>query len=92
MVTELVHVGHGNYVNANRIVSIATPGSGPVRRLVQEARTRNMAVDMTGGRKTKAIVFMDNGSVVLAAVTPGTIDRRLRHSRDRGAAEDEEEA
>ncbi len=90
MATELVHVGHGNYVSANKIVSIATPGSGPVRRLVQEAKNRNMAVDMTGGRKTKAVVFMDNGSVVLAAVTPGTIDRRLRHARDRGAAEEEE--
>lgn len=81
MATELIHVGFGNYLAANRVVGIAAPGSAPVKRLVQEGREKRLTIDMTSGRRTKAVVFMENGSIVLAAITPETIEGRVRAYR-----------
>ncbi|MGB6895201.1 MAG: extracellular matrix/biofilm biosynthesis regulator RemA family protein [Dehalococcoidia bacterium] len=81
MQTELIHVGFGNYLAANHVIGVASPGSAPVKRLVQEGRTKGLTLDMTSGRRTKAVVFMDNGSIVLAAITPETIEGRVRTHR-----------
>ena len=81
MSTELIHVGFGNYLAANHVVGIAAPGSAPVKRLVQEGRDKSVTIDMTSGRRTKAVVFMDNGSILLAAITPETIEGRMRTHR-----------
>ncbi len=83
MSTELVHVGFGGIVAANRIVAILGPDSAPVRRLVQEARERQMAIDMTYGRKTKAVIILDSGHVAMAAIQPETIANRLSSLRGR---------
>lgn len=83
MTTELVHVGFGGVLAANRIVAIVSPDSAPVRRLVQEARERRMAIDMTYGRKTKAVIILDSGHVALAAIQPETIANRLEGARGR---------
>jgi len=83
VVTELVHVGFGSSVAANRIVAIVSPDSAPVRRLVQEARERQMIIDMTYGRKTKAVIILDSGHVAVAAIQPETIVNRLHHIRGR---------
>ena len=81
MSTELIHVGFGNHLAVNHVIGIASPGSAPVKRLVQEGRKRNLTIDMTSGRRTKAVVFMDNGSVLLAAITPETIAGRVNAAR-----------
>jgi regulator of extracellular matrix RemA (YlzA/DUF370 family) len=81
MSTELTHVGFGNHLAVNHVIGIASPGSAPVKRLVQEGRKRNLTIDMTSGRRTKAVVFMDNGSIVLAAITPETIAGRVNAAR-----------
>lgn len=91
MPTELIHVGFGNYLAANQVVGIASPGSAPVKRLVQEGRDKSMTIDMTSGRRTKAVVFMANGSILLAAITPETIESRMRTHRGARAASGEEE-
>ncbi len=80
---ELVHIGFGGIVAANRIVAILGPDSAPVRRLVQEARERQMAIDMTYGRKTKAVIILDSGHVAMAAIQPETIANRLSSLRGR---------
>jgi len=79
--TDLIHVGFGNYVAANHMVGIASPGSAPVKRLVQEGRGKSLTIDLTSGRRTKAVVFMDNGTILLAAITPETIEGRVRGRR-----------
>lgn len=81
MITELVHVGFGGIVAANRIVAIVSPDSAPVRRLVQDAKERRMAIDMTYGRKTKAVILLDSGHVAMAAIQPETIANRLENQR-----------
>lgn len=81
MTAQLIHVGFGNYLAAEHVVGIASPSSAPVKRLVQEGRGKNITIDMTSGRRTKAVVFMDNGSILLAAITPETIEGRMRAAR-----------
>lgn len=83
MATELIHIGYGNYVAANHLIGVALPGSAPIKRLVHEGRAKGQTIDMTGGRRTKAILFMENGAVVLSAVAPATIHRRVRTLRSR---------
>ena len=76
MAVELVHVGFGNVIALNRVLAILAPDSAPVKRLAQEARDRNLLIDATHGRKTKAVIVLDNGQVALAAIQPETIASR----------------
>ena len=74
---QLVNIGFGNIVSANRIISIVSPESAPIKRLVQEAKDSKMAVDATYGRRTRAVIIMDSGHVILSAVQPETVASRL---------------
>ncbi len=78
---EFVHVGFGNVLAASRVVAVVSPDSSPPKRMIQEARTRNAVIDMTGGRKTKAVLVVDSGHIVLAALTPETLAGRLGVTR-----------
>jgi regulator of extracellular matrix RemA (YlzA/DUF370 family) len=81
MAVELVHVGFGNILAMNRLIAIAPPGSAPIKRIIQESRTKGTLIDMTNGRKTKAVIFTDSGHVVLAALAPETITGRVSIGR-----------
>ena len=81
MSTELASVGFGNVLAANRIVLMATPAAAPIKRLVQEARAGGLLLDLTGGRRTKAVVLTDSGHVLLAAFTPETLAGRVTAGR-----------
>ncbi len=83
MSTEFVHVGFGGVLAANRIVAIVSPDSAPMRRLIQEAKGRHMAIDMTFGRKTKAVIILDSGHVAMVALGPETIVNRVNSARGR---------
>jgi regulator of extracellular matrix RemA (YlzA/DUF370 family) len=78
--TELIHVGFGNFIAASRVVAIVSPGSAPIQRLVREAKKKGTSRDITQGRRTKAVVFMDDGSVMLAAISPEAIAGRVAAS------------
>ncbi len=81
MSTELVHIGFGNIVAMNRVIAVASPNSAPTKRTIQEGRNKGLLVDMTSGRRTKAVIFTDSGHIVLAALSPETIAGRLLASR-----------
>lgn len=74
---QLINIGFGNIVSANRIISIVSPESAPIKRLVQEAKDKGVAIDATYGRRTRAVIVMDSGHVVLSAVQPETVAGRL---------------
>ena len=74
---QLINIGFGNIVSANRIISIVSPESAPIKRLIQEAKDSKMAVDATYGRRTRAVLIMDSGHVILSAVQPETVASRL---------------
>ncbi len=75
---KLLNVGFGNMVSAGRIVAVIAPDSAPVKRMIQEARDDGHLVDATAGRRTRAVLMMDTGHVVLSAVQPETIAGRLQ--------------
>jgi len=74
---KLVNIGFGNIVSANRIISIVSPESAPIKRIIQEARDRNKLIDATYGRKTRAVIIADSEHVILSAVQPETVAQRL---------------
>ena len=74
---QLINIGFGNIVSANRVITIVSPESAPIKRLVQEAKDNKMAVDATCGRRTRAVLIMDSGHVILSAVQPETVVSRL---------------
>jgi extracellular matrix regulatory protein A len=79
---ELIHIGFGNVLAMNRVIAIASPSSAPIKRTIQEGRDKGLLIDMTSGRKTKAVIFTDSEHIVLAALAPETIAGRLTASRD----------
>ncbi|MCH4192055.1 MAG: DUF370 domain-containing protein [Butyrivibrio sp.] len=77
-----IHVGFGNIVNAGKIISIVSPDAAPVKRMVQKAKEDGTAIDATQGRKTKAVLVMENGMLVLSALLPETIAARVQTESD----------
>ena len=73
----LVNIGYGNIVNMDKVISIIRADAAPIKRMVQVAKDENMAVDATCGRKTKRILVMDSGHLVLSALLPETIENRV---------------
>lgn len=86
---RLINIGFGNLVSANRLIAIVSPDSAPIKRMVQEARDRGELIDATYGRRTKAVIMMDNDHLVLSALQPETIANRLSGEKD--SAEEEAE-
>lgn len=74
---KLLNIGFGNIISLERVISIVSPDSAPIKRMIQEAKDSKMAIDATYGRKTRAAIIMDSGHIVLSAIQPETIATRL---------------
>ena len=74
---QLINIGFGNLVSAQRILAIVSPYSAPIKRLIQESRDRGMLIDATYGRKTAAVLIMDSDHVVLSAFSTEKLAPRL---------------
>ena len=74
---RFINVGFGNVVNRDKIVSIIRPDAAPIKRMIQSAKDTGTAIDATCGRKVRAVVVLENGSVVLSALLPDTIVARI---------------
>ena len=74
---QLVNIGFGNIISANKIVAIVSPESAPIKRMIQEAKDAKTAVDATCGRRTRAVLIMDSGHIILSAVQPETVAGRV---------------
>lgn len=95
MATELIHIGFGHLVAMNRVVAIVAPESAPLKRVMKEARDGGTLIDATSGRRTKSLLYLDNGMVLAAALGPETIAGRLggwRQGRVPTAGPDDESA
>lgn len=79
---RLINIGFGNIVSANRIISIVSPESAPIKRVITEARERNMLIDATYGRRTRAVIIVDSDHVILSAVQPETVAQRVYNNKD----------
>lgn len=83
---KLLNIGFGNVVSAGRLIAVISPDSAPVKRMVQEARDGGRLVDATAGRRTRAVILMDNGHILLSAVQPETIAGRLQNDTEEGTS------
>jgi regulator of extracellular matrix RemA (YlzA/DUF370 family) len=74
---KLLNIGYGNLVAAERLLSVVSPDSAPIKRIIQEARDSERLIDASYGRRTRSVVIMDSDHVVLSAVQPETIAHRM---------------
>jgi regulator of extracellular matrix RemA (YlzA/DUF370 family) len=79
---KLINIGFGNIVSANRIIAIVSPDSAPIKRIITDAREGDKLIDATYGRRTRAVIVMDSGHVVLSAIQPETVANRFIFSKD----------
>lgn len=86
---KLINIGFGNMISAGRLIAIVSPDSAPIKRMVQEARERGVLIDASFGRRTRAVLVMDNDHLVLSALQPETVANRI--AGQEAAAEEEEE-
>ena len=74
---KLVNIGFGSMIAVDRILAVVSPDSAPIKRMAQEARDRGILIDATYGRKTRAVLILDNDHLVLSALTPETVTGRI---------------
>ena len=79
---KFINIGFGNMVSAGRIVAIASPDSAPVKRLVQDAREDGRVIDVSCGRRTRAVIITDSEHVILSAIQSETVANRLESGAD----------
>ena len=87
---KLVNIGFGSMIAVDRIMAVVSPDSAPIKRMAQEARDRGILIDATFGRKTRAVLILDNDHLVLSALTPETVTNRVEGGQVN--AQEEEEA
>ena len=86
---KLINIGFGSMVAAGRVLSILSPDSAPIKRIVQEAKERGMLIDASYGRATKAVILMDTDHVILSALTPEVLCERWQGRGNEGERNDE---
>ena len=83
---KLINIGYGNMISAARIITIVSPDSAPIKRLIQEAKDDGRAIDATYGRKTRAVIVMDSGHIILSSLITETLASRINET---GGSENE---
>jgi len=86
---KLIGIGFGNLISAERIISIVSPESAPIKRMIQDARERGLLIDASFGRSTKSVITMDSGNVVLSALSPEALAARCSDNNEEGGSKDE---
>ncbi len=74
---KLINIGFGSMVSPGRLIAIVSPESAPIKRMVQEARDRGVLVDASYGRKTQAVLIMDNDHIILSALPPEDVSGQM---------------
>ena len=89
---KLINIGFGNMVAAGRLLAVVSPDSAPIKRLIQDAKDDGRVIDVTCGRKTRAVIITDSEHVILAAIQTETIANRLESDGDMSMDVDEEDS
>ncbi|MBW4420814.1 MAG: DUF370 domain-containing protein [Myxacorys californica WJT36-NPBG1] len=79
---KLINIGFGNIISANRVIAIVSPESAPIKRIITDAREAEKLIDATYGRRTRAVIVMDSGHIVLSAIQPETVANRFLFNKD----------
>ncbi len=82
MEVQLINIGFGNIVSANRIIAIVSPESAPIKRIISDAREGGKLIDATYGRRTRAVIITDSSHIILSAIQPETVAHRFMANKD----------
>ncbi len=85
---KLVNIGFGNLVSADRIISIVSPESAPIKRIIQDSKERGTLIDATHGRRTRAVIITDCDHIILTYLQCETVANRIA---DENTVNDEED-
>lgn len=88
---KFINIGFGNMVAAERVIAVVSPDSAPIKRLIQDAKDSGRAIDVTCGKRTRAVIITDSEHIILSAFQSETISNRLSDFDDEDEEEDEEE-
>ncbi len=87
---RFISIGFGNMVSAGRVVTLISPDSAPVKRLIQDAREAGRVIDVTCGRRTRSVIITDSDHVILSAIQAETISNRLNGESGEASDPDDE--
>ena len=87
---KFINIGYGNDVASDRVITIVSPDSAPIKRLVQDARDAGRVIDVTCGRRTRSVIITDSEHVILSSTQPETISWRLNGKQSDEEEEDDE--
>ena len=88
---RLINIGFGNMVSSGKLVAIVSPDSAPIKRIIQEGRERGMLIDASYGRRTRAVIIMNSGHLILSPLQPETIAGRMSGKPADGGEDGEDE-
>jgi len=87
---KLVSIGFGNMISAERLIAIVSPESAPIKRVISEAREKKILIDATYGRRTRAVIIMDSGHIILSALQTETVAGRITNKSEGSSGEESE--
>ena len=73
---QLINIGFGNLVSAEKIIAVVAPDSAPIKRIVQDAKEQGLLIDATYGRKTRSVIIAESEHIILSAINPESIGNR----------------
>lgn len=79
---KLINIGFGNVVSAKRLVTVVSPDSAPIKRIIQDSKQKGNLIDATYGRRCKAVLFTDSDHIILSAISPETIANRIEEGNE----------
>ncbi len=79
---KLINIGFGNLVSAERIVSIVSPESAPIKRMIQDVRDRGLLIDASFGRSTRSVIVTDSGNLILSSLSPEVLAQRAEEKEE----------
>lgn len=88
---QLVNIGFGNMVSANRMVAIVSPESAPIKRIIQDSKERGTLIDATHGRRTRAVIITDSGHIILTYLQAETLANRISDENDQDFPEESDD-
>ena len=77
---KTLNIGFNNFVIDEHVIRIVVPDNAPAKRLREDAKNRDALIDATAGRKTRSIIIMDNGYIILSAVNVETLIQRIEQN------------
>ncbi|MBO4423421.1 MAG: DUF370 domain-containing protein [Clostridia bacterium] len=79
---KFIGIGYGSMVSSDRIIAVCSPESAPVKRMISDAKDGGRLIDVTCGKKTKAVIITDSDHVILSALSAESLSEKLEESGD----------